>query len=199
MKIQRFRGTDDYSDRSLHLGGYSQKRSTYRGVKLGIVGILCLCVLAALETTVLSRIPLVLLPHGRPPLCLLFVLACGYLLGEKEGCVCGLLGGFAAECTCMTPTLGGIMLLPLVYCLLGYAAGALSEEFLAKNLPSFVVYALLGTCAAACFDMLLLFVSGGFSVLHYLYGSLLPQLILTLPTAPALYGSVYFLKKRVGT
>ncbi len=198
MKIQRYEGTADYGDRSLNLGGYSQKKSTYRGIKLLIIGALCLCVLAALNTTLLSKIPLFILPAGRPPLCLLFVLACGYLLGEKEGCVCGLMGGFMAECADMTPLLGGIMLLPLIYCILGYVAGALADDWLAKNLPSFEVYALLGIFISGMVDLLLSMIKGGdISFMHYLLGSLLPELILALLTAPILYGFVYLLKKRI--
>lgn len=188
MKIQRFEGVEGYGDRTLHMGGYSEKKQTYRNIKLCLLAALCLCLFSALETTLLSRIPLLILPAGSPSLCLIFVLASGYLFGEKEGCVCGLLGGIMTECAVMEPWMGGIMIYPLVYCLLGYTSGALSKHVLAENLPSFMVYALIGKLADCLIHTLFTVVSiHGLPPIAYFWGSLLPDLILTVIFSPLGY------------
>lgn len=187
-KIQRFEGVEGYGDRALHMGGYSEKKQTYRNIKLFFLAILCLCLLAALETTLLKRIPLPFLPSGAPSLCLLFVLAAGYVFGEREGCVCGLVGGVVAECAVMDPLFGGIMLLPLVYCLLGYICGAVSKHFLGENLPSFAVYAAIFGGAYCLFSwMLTILKTGSIPPIAFLTGSLLPKFILTVIFSPLVY------------
>ena len=195
-KIQRYEGDENYGDISLHLGGYSEKKQTYRNVKLCIIAVISLCVLAALETTVLSRVPLLILPSASPSLCLLTVLARGYLLGEKEGGVCGLLGGLIMECANMEPIFGGIMVLPLVYALLGYTAGALSKKLLAGNLASFEVYALAGLFIDHLVKLVLTMVrAGDISFGAYLLGGVLPNLILSLTFAPLIYGAVKWMAR----
>ncbi len=189
MKIQRYEGVKGYDDRTLHLGGYSEKKQTYRNVKLFLIALVSLCILAALETTVCARIPLPLLDSGSPSLCLIFILASGYLLGEKEGCVCGLLGGIISECMDMEPLFGGIMILPLVYCVLGYLSGALSGRFLGGNLPSFLIYVLMGKAVELLITIILFVRPIQLSALmaFFLRGAL-PELILTLIFAPFIYG-----------
>ena len=115
MKIQRYKGVEGYDDRALHLGGYSEKKQTYRNAKLFFIALLAVCVFAALETTLLSRIPLPLLSSTRPYLCLAFLMACGYIFGKNEGGVCGFTAGIAVECSAMEPLPGGIMVYPLIF------------------------------------------------------------------------------------
>ena len=188
MKIQRFEGVEGYGDRTLHMGGYSEKRRTYRNIKLFFLSLVMLCLLAALETTWLSKIPLWILPSGRPYLCLLFVLAAGYVFGEREGCVCGLMGGIVTECVTMEPLFGGIMVFPLVYCGLGYLSGVLSKKILAGNLPSFIVYGGVGYLMDGCFRLALtLLKTGGVPPVAYIMGSFLPALVLTILFSPIVY------------
>lgn len=191
MKIQRFEGVEGYGDRTLDLGGYSQKKQTYRSVKLFILALISLCLLAALQTTVLSRLPLPLLPSAAPSLCLLFTLAAGYLFGEREGCVCGLMAGLITECAHMEPFLGGIMILPLMYCVLGYISGALSQRVLAGNLPSFLVYAAVGIMTECLYRLVMTILSiKGLPPLRYFTGELLSVFIVTVLLSPLVYLSV---------
>lgn len=188
MKIQRFEGVEGYGDRTLHMGGYSEKRQTYRSIKLFLMAVLLLCTFAALETTWLSKIPLPMLPAGAPALCLLFVLAAGYVFGEREGCVCGLMGGIITECVTMEPLFGGIMVFPLIYCTLGYVSGVLSKKILAGNLPSFLVYAVVGGLLDGCFRLVLTVLkTGTVPLFAYFTGSFLPKLILTVIFSPLVY------------
>ena len=188
MKIQRFEGVEDYGDRTLHLGGYSEKKQTYRSIKLLILSVLCLCVLAALQTTLLSRLPVPLLSPGAPSLCLLFTLAAGYVFGEKEGGVCGFAGGIAFECITMEPLFGGITVWPLIYGILGYVTGALSKKVLAGNLPSFLVYAAVGALAeVGCLTAITCLHLGYFPPAPYFLQGSLPGLIWTLLLSPLMY------------
>ena len=191
MKIQRYEGVKGYDDRTLHLGGYSEKKQTYRNVKLFLLALVSLCLLAALETTLCAKISLPLLPAGAPSLCLSFVLASGYLLGEKEGCVCGLLGGIISECMDMEPLFGGIMVLPLVYCVMGYLSGVLSKRVLGDNLPSFLIYIFVGDILNLMIRTILYVRPFQLSVLMaYFFGGVLPELILTLVFSPLIYGLI---------
>ena len=188
MKIQRFEGVKGYGDRSLHMGGYSEKKQTYRNMKLLLLAALSFCLLAALQTTLLSRIPLFILHAGKPSLCLIFVLATGYMFGEREGCVCGLIGGIFYECAVMEPFSGGLMLYPLIYCILGYLSGAMVNGFLAGNLPSFAVYALIGSLIEALIQMIILIIQiHAFPSFTYFLHGLLPGIILNILFSPLLY------------
>ena len=188
MKIQRFEGVEGYGDRTLHMGGYSEKRQIYRNIKLFFIALLLLCISAAMETTWFAKIPLWILPAGTPALCFLLVLATGYVFGEREGCICGLMGGMITECAIMEPLFGGIMVFPLVYCGLGYLSGILSKKLLAGNLPSFVVYATAGGLLDGGFRCVLAFLkTGTVPGISYLLGSFLPGLVLTILFSPLIY------------
>ena len=188
MKIQRFEGVEGYGDKSLHMGGYSEKKQTYRNMKLLLLAVLSFCILAALQTTLLSHIPLFILHAGKPSLCLIFVLAIGYIFGEREGCVCGLIGGIFYECTVMEPFLGGLMIYPLIYCVLGYMSGAMVNGFLAGNLPSFTVYALIGSMIDVLIQMIMVIIqTHAFPSLPYFLHGLFPGIILNILFSPLLY------------
>ena len=190
MKIQRFRGVDGYGDKTLHMGGYSEKRETYRIIKLLFLLLLSLCILGAVQTTLFSSISLFgLLPSpGYPNLCFLLVMAVGCIFGEKEGGVCGFFAGIAAECLYMDSFLGGIMLLPLIYCILGYTAGVLFEKILAGNLPSFLVFAAVGSLLEAFCRYILTFVKvGAFPSVTFISNGLFPIWILTVIASPLIY------------
>lgn len=197
MKIQRFRGVDSYGDRTLHMGGYSEKRHTYRAVKLFLIALSSLCLLGGIQTTLLAKIPLFFLPSASPNLCLLLVLATGCVFGEKEGGICGFFGGIVAECLSMDALLGGIMLLPLVYSILGYASGVLFPKILAGNLPSFLVFAAAGSCFNGGFRYILLILKiGGLPSFSFLTHGLLPVWILTVLFSPLVYLPVRAVKQK---
>lgn len=196
MKIQRYKGVEDYDDRSLPVSGYSEKKQTFENVRSFVLSLLFLCILTALETTCLSRIPLPILPSGSPALGFLMILTWGYTFGEKQGCICGLVGGIIIECAEMEPMLGGIMILPLVYCIMGYASGVMSKRFLAGNVWSFEIYALMGLILDGVLRLLLIFIkTDHISFGAFLMGDLLPRIIISLLFAPAVYGIVYLYKK----
>lgn len=198
MKIQRFRGVRDYGDRTLHMGGYSEKKEVYRIIKLFLLCILALCLLGAMQTTLFSSVSLFgLLPSpAYPNLCILLVLAAGCIFGEKEGGVCGLLGGITAECLGMDSLFGGIMLLPLIYCILGYTAGVLFVRILAGNLPSFLVFAAVGSLLEAfCRYVLIIIKAGSIPTYVFILHGLFPVWILTVIASPLIYILIYPTKK----
>ena len=153
------------------------------------------CILLALETTALSRIPLNFIGMGRaaPSLGLLFCMATGFLYDERVGGMVGLVAGFLADCMDYTADapLGGIMILPLVWFLFGFLAGAIGKQRLAHNLPSFLVFAAVGaTVEAAITVAAAILQSGSVPPVAWFLGAPLPTLILTVVFAPAVYGVV---------
>ena len=188
MKIQRYKGVEGYDDRTLHLGGYSEKKQTYRNVKLFLIALLAICLFAALETTVFSHISLPWISSARPYLCLVFVLASGYVFGKNEGGVCGFIAGIAFECAIMEPLPGGIMVYPLIFSVLGYASGALAKIFLGENFFSFLVYVLIGSFIVGVMETIVaVMATGNFPAWTYFVKGLLPSMIITLPFAVPLY------------
>lgn len=123
------------------------RRVAAEQIKLILTLALTGCVLIALETTALSRIPL---PGfggtaaGAPALGLLFSMAVGFLHGEREGGITGLLTGWITDAALGGESTGGIMLLPLLYFLCGYMSGTVGKRRLAHNLPSFMVFSAVG-------------------------------------------------------
>lgn len=166
----------------------SRRRVWIEQLRLGIALTVTGLVLLALETTVLGRIPLPFLHRGAPALSLLFTLGVGYLHGEREGGVAGLLTGWLADAT----DGGGLLLLPLAYFLCGFLCGLVGKRRLAHNLPSFAVFSLGGGMALGGFTLLdaAFTVRGIPPVLPILWG-FLPVLILTVLFSPAVYGLLW--------
>ena len=153
------------------------------------------CILLALETTALSRIPLNFIGMGRaaPSLGLLFCMATGFLYDERVGGIVGLVAGFLADCMDYTADapLGGIMILPLVWFLFGFLAGAIGKQRLAHNLPSFLVFATVGAAAEAAITVAAATLqSGSIPPTVWLLKAPLPTLVLTVVFAPVVYGIV---------
>ena len=151
------------------------------------------CLLLALETTALSRIPLHFMGMGRaaPSLGLLFCMATGFLYDERVGGIVGLVAGFLADCMDYTADspLGGIMILPLVWFLFGFLAGAIGKQRLAHNLPSFLVFATVGAAAEAAITVAAATLqSGSIPPTVWLLKAPLPTLVLTVVFAPVVYG-----------
>ncbi len=104
------------------------------------------CVMIALETTLLSRVPIPLFGWScaAPALGLLFSMAVGFLHGEREGGIAGLICGWLSDATTAGSAVFGMMLLPLLYFLCGYMSGTVGKRRLAHNLPSFMVFSVVG-------------------------------------------------------
>lgn len=108
-------------------------------LSLSLIG----CLLIALETTLLSRFPIHFFgwSYASPALGLLFSMAVGFLHGEREGAIAGLLSGWITDAAAAGDSM---MLLPFLYVLCGYMSGTVGKRRLAHNLPSFMVFAIFG-------------------------------------------------------
>ncbi len=155
-------------------------------IKKWVLGVVVAVLSAALQTTLLSRLPLPWLSPASPSLTLLCTLAAGFFLGEREGAIMGLMAGFFAEAA----TGEGIMLLPLLYTLCGYLVGWLSRDHLAHNLPSYLVWAAIG----GVWEQAVRYVAAAIRTASLppavmLGRDLFPHLIMTLLFAPLIYGA----------
>ena len=124
----------------------ARKKVLLEQIKLIVTLSLTGCVMIALETTLLSRIPIPLFGWScaAPALGLLFSMAVGFLHGEREGGIAGLLCGWLSDATTAGSAVFGMMLLPLLYFLCGYMSGTVGKRRLAHNLPSFMVFSVVG-------------------------------------------------------
>jgi rod shape-determining protein MreD len=147
-------------------------------------------ILIGLETTALSRIPLPFFgwQAAAPSLGLLFTMAVGFLHGEREGAVTGLLCGWLADAA------GGseeMLLYPILYVLCGYMSGTVGKRRLAHNLPSFIVFAAVGGGLKCLWALLGAAVSlRGLPPLVWIWKGLVPGWVLTVLLSAAVYGIV---------
>ena len=158
-------------------------------IKLAVTLTLTGLVLMGLETTALSHIPMPLLgwQAASPALGLLFSMAVGFLHGEREGGVTGLMAGWLADVTMSD----GAMLSPLLYFLCGYLSGTVGKRRLAHNLPSFAVFAVFGgglKCLTAVSQATLELRALPSAV--WVWKGLVPSWILTVLFSAAVYGIV---------
>ncbi len=166
-------------------------------VTLGLTG----CILLALESTVFGRISLASIGMGRaaPSLGILFCMATGFLHDEEVGGGFGIFMGFLADSMDYTRDGSGIMILPLVYFLFGYLSGAVGKRRLAHNLPSFLVFSIVGGGLECLFGVFLAILrGGGIPPLDWVYQGLLPIWILTVFFSPMVYGLMYAEKWLMG-
>ena len=146
-------------------------------------------ILIALETTALSRvkIPLFGWQAAAPSLGLLFTMAVGFLHGEREGGVTGLICGWLSDATMGE----SLMLYPLIYFLCGYLSGTVGKRSLAHNLPSFAVFAAVGggiKCLAAV--ALAALELKAIPPAVWVWKGLVPAWVLTVLFSAAVYGIV---------
>ena len=135
-----------HSDRIRYRAVGSGRRVLIQQIKLALTLFFTGCMMIALETTVCARIPIPLFEWvpAAPALGLLFTMATGFLYGEREGGIAGLVCGWLSDAVSANAAVGGMMVLPLLYFLCGYLSGPFGRRRLAHNLPSFVVFAALG-------------------------------------------------------
>ncbi len=158
--------------------------------QMRLVGILAVtgCLLLAVETTLPGRIDLPGMGAAAPSLGLLFCMAVGFLWREEEGAVAGLCMGWLADATGGQ----GMMLLPLLYFLCGYLSGLGGRRRLAHNLPSFVVFAVLGGGAEVVFTVVReMILSRGVPPLIWTLRGAIPVWILTVAASPVVYGILF--------
>lgn len=146
-------------------------------------------ILIAFETTALSRIkiPLFGWQAAAPSLGLLFSMAVGFLHGEREGGITGLLCGWLSDAT----TGEVVMLFPLLYFLCGYLSGTIGKRSLAHNLPSFGVFAVIGG-GLKCLTVILVAAVKLRSLPPptWIWLGLIPSWVLTVLFSVAVYGIV---------
>ena len=159
-------------------------------IKLGVTLALTGLVLMGLETTALShiRIPLFGWQAASPALGLLFSMAVGFLHGEREGGVTGLFAGWLADVTLSD----GMMLYPLLYFLCGYLSGTVGKRRLAHNLPSFMVFSVIGGGLRCLWSVSLAAVKlRGLPPTVWVWTGLVPAWVLTVLFSAAVYGVVW--------
>ncbi|MBP3667076.1 MAG: hypothetical protein J6K29_08495 [Clostridia bacterium] len=158
-------------------------------IKLTVTLALTGLVLIGLETTALSRvkIPLFGWQAASPALGLLFSMAVGFLHGEREGGITGLFAGWMADATMGD----GMMLCPLLYFLCGYLSGTVGKRRLAHNLPSFMIFSVMGgglrclwAVSAAAVKL------RGLPPAVWIWTGLVPAWVLTVLFSAAVYGTV---------
>lgn len=162
-------------------------------IKICVVIFLTGCILLAMETTAPGKIhlPFLPIPAAAPSLGILFVMAVGFLFDEKAGGITGLFVGWLADAT------GGdvIILLPLFYFLCGYLSGAVGKRKLARNLPSFLIFTLVGSAAEFAYSVGKIAVTHSLPPVTFLTHNVLPTALLTLIWSPVVYGIVYVERK----
>ena len=150
-------------------------------IKTFATAALAVLLAAALEGTVLSKMPFGL--KGSPALLLLVVITLGYWFGEQAGALCGIFAGVMADVA-----VGGVMLSPMMLMLYGYVCGVGSKRFLARNLPSFLIFCIFGILWESLWDVgKIAVISRGLPPLAFLTEELLPNTLLTLMAAPLFY------------
>ena len=146
-------------------------------------------ILIALETTALShiRIPLFGWQAAAPSLGLLFSMAVGFLHGEREGGITGLICGWLSDATMGE----SMMLYPLLYFLCGYLSGTVGKRRLAHNLPSFTVFAAMGGGLKCLLSVVTAAVElRALPPAVWVWKGLVPSWILTVLFSAAVYGLV---------
>ena len=168
-------------------------RKTVLMEQITLVAILSLTglLLIALETTLLSRVPIPFFGWscGTPALGFLFSMAVGFLYGEREGGLTGLFCGWLTDAAGVGE---GIILLPLLYFLCGYMSGTVGRRRLAHNLPSFVVFSIFGgglRCLYAVGEAAL--TAREVPSVYWIWNGLFPAWLLTVIFSPLVYVTVW--------
>ena len=172
----------------------SGRRVLLEQIKLVSTLVLTGCVLIALETTLFSRIPIHLFgwSSASPALGFLFSMAVGFHHGEREGGITGILCGWLADATGS----GGMMLLPLLYLVCGYMSGTVGKRRLAHNLPSFMVFSVVGGGLKCLFSIGEAVISlRSLPPIQWIWRGLIPAWVLTVLFSAAVYGIVWSERK----
>ena len=150
--------------------------------------------LIALETTVCSRIriPLFGWSPAAPALGLLFTMAVGVLHSEREGGIAGLVCGWLSDAVSAEASVGGMMVMPLLYFICGYLSGTVGKRRLAHNMPSFAVFSVFGGGLKCLFTIgLAAWELGNIPPAVWIWRGLIPAWVLTVICSVAVYGIVW--------
>ena len=184
------RNSDSIRYRSVGSG----RRVLVEQIKLVCVLLFTGCLMIALETTVCARIhiPLFGWSPASPALGLLFSMAVGFLHGEREGGIAGLVSGWLSDAVSTDASVGGMMVLPLLYFLCGYLSGTIGKRRLAHNLPSFMVFSIFGgglrclfTVGIAALDL------KAMPPVTWFWRGMVPGWVLTFLASAMVYGIVW--------
>ena len=180
----------------------SGRRVLAEQIKLALTLFLTGCTMIALETTVCARIALPLFDWSpaAPALGLLFSMATGFLHGEREGSIAGLLCGWLSDAASARADVGGMMVLPLLYFLCGYLSGHVGRRRLAHNLPSFMVFSLFGGGIRCLFVWGLAAVElGGLPPVSWVWRGLAPAAALTVLASVPVYGIMWWERRIIAS
>ncbi len=159
---------------------YKRRRNSEFSLKEQIIYISVLTVLLFILTAIQTS---GITPFGAvPAIGLATVCAIGFIFGEEFGAICGIFGGFFAD------ALGGsgFSLAIILYMLAGYLCGVCRDKLLSKNLPSFLVFAVLSGLLRALFTLIFLFTASvkltfGKIMLDFILPELGAYLIFVIP------------------
>ena len=192
--------TESRSDRIHYKAVGSGRRVLAEQIKLALTLFLTGCMMIALETTVCARIriPLFDCSPAAPALGLLFSMATGFLYGEREGSIAGLVSGWLSDAVSAGASVYGMMVLPLLYFLCGYLSGHVGRRRLAHNLPSFMVFSVFGGGIRCLFTWgLAVLELGALPPPVWVWRGLAPSAVLTVIASAAVYGIMWWEKKGI--
>ena len=155
-----------------------------------VIFVFILCVLSVMQTSFVK------VNGNAVGLVLLFISAIGMLFGERDGGVCGLIGGVIVD------SLGGgvIYISPLVFAIVGYLCGICVSRLLQKNFPSYIVYMLIvGILKQAVNLFYFVMLSDKFNLMKIFIDVLIPDYIAFILFSPVIYGFAYLLYKILNT
>lgn len=129
-----------------------------------------------------------------PQLCFALVCSLGFIYGEKAGAVAGIFAGFIVDC------LGSadFSLSPLLYMLCGYLCGIMTDWFLSRNFPSFMVYmCIMGALHEGVILLYFGLFSQSFSLWEVLIRTALPEFFAIIVVSPVTYGVTRLVRRWV--
>ena len=187
-------GAERGSERIRYKAVGSGRRVLTEQIKLVVTLFLTGCMMIALETTVCARIPIPLFgwSSASPALGLLFVMATGFLYGEREGGIAGLVCGWLTDAVSAGSSVKGMTVLPLLYFLCGYLSGHIGRRRLAHNLPSFLVLSVVGGGVHCLFLWGLAALElGTLPPVSWVWRGIAPVWALTAAASAAVYGIMW--------
>ncbi len=129
-----------------------------------------------------------------PPFTLAVICAIGFIAGERQGAIFGLIGGVLVYALGQS----GFSLTIVLYVICGYFCGAMTEYFLTKNLLSFAVYGAVSGLLQLIFTLMsCIMLSRSFSVGDVLLNIALPEYAAFLICVIPAYGAVILIYKLI--
>ena len=153
--------------------GYSGKRARVNKKRFVLYFIFILLFLFATSLIQTSNLKIF---GAAPALTFLLVCATGFVFGEKSGAIFGLIGGILIDLLGFS----GVMISTVLFTVLGYLCGRIVGWFLSKNLPSFIVYALIAGALKGIFTLIIIgVISTSFDLFYILGKIIIPEYFAT--------------------